>query len=333
MSKVDISRLSHLIDVFNSISDDKSSLERVLHTAGLSADDIAPNVEEVLASKEAGFVRAACDELRDNTFGAKAGLTFKESASLTGYIAKYSKSLEAAIRNTSRFSTLIDPAFSYTLNISSNYCSFVVSYKDATFVKFHRHTEFALFGAISRMRSLTGVDFYPVEARFKHERNSPRELEKIVGFPLSFGAENIEVILPLSVLDLPIPTYEPRLRMHLMKYGEQLLSQVPNEKPGLRSRIEALLSNGLPGRILPAEEIASCLGMSKRTFARKLNEEGLGYREIVDELRCDLAKTYLKDGINVSEISFILDYADSAAFSTAFKRWTGETPSAYRQSA
>ena len=332
MDKVDSSRLRHLVDVFSSISKEKSALERVLCVAGLSRDEIAPDVEEVYASKEAEFVRAACEELRDNNFAAKAGITLENSMSLTGYIAKYSKNLEAAIRNSSKFSSLIDPAFFYSLSISSNYCSFVVAYNDSSFAKYHRHTEFAVFGAVSRMRALTGVDFYPVEVRFTHERNSPRELEKIVGFPLCFGTERIEVILPLSVLDLPIPTYEPRLRKHLIEYGERLLEEAPNKNPSLRSKIEGLITKGLPGRILPADEIASCLGMSKRTFARKLKEDGCGYREIVDSLRCDLAKTYLKDGINISEISFILDYADSAAFSTAFKRWTGETPSTYRQS-
>jgi AraC-like DNA-binding protein len=50
----------------------------------------------------------------------------------------------------------------------------------------------------------------------------------------------------------------------------------------------------------------------------------------VDEVRCDMAKVYLKDRFSISEISFYLDYSDQAAFSTAFKRWMGCSPKEYQ---
>ncbi|MEP5090288.1 MAG: AraC family transcriptional regulator, partial [Paracoccaceae bacterium] len=109
-----------------------------------------------------------------------------------------------------------------------------------------------------------------------------------------------------------------------------LLNERPNHNGGLRGKIEGVVLSGLPGRIVSAEEVASSLGLSRRSLARRLNEEGLSFREIVDHIRCDLAQTYLKGGFTIGEIAFYLDYAGQAAFATAFKRWTGTTPRAFQ---
>ena len=71
--------------------------------------------------------------------------------------------------------------------------------------------------------------------------------------------------------------------------------------------------------------------MAHRTFTRRLVDAGLSFSTIVDELRAKLAKTYLtQTETPIAEIAFLLDYSDQAAFTTAFKRWTGATPKAFR---
>jgi AraC-like DNA-binding protein len=160
-----------------------------------------------------------------------------------------------------------------------------------------------------------------------------KELERLAGCPIEFGAETMGIDLSHAILEMPIPTYDPDLRNHLMEYGERLLRERPASTPTLRKRIERILMNSLPGRIVSADEVAGSLGLSRRTFARRLADDGFSYREVVDDLRGDLAKTYLAGGFSIAEIAFLLDYADQAAFSTAFKRWTGKNPSQFRDTA
>jgi hypothetical protein len=72
-----------------------------------------------------------------------------------------------------------------------------------------------------------------------------------------------------------------------------------------------------------ASEIARGLGMSHRTLARRLALEGLTFSGILDELKVDLAKGYLKDGsLPISQIAWLLGYREVSAFTHAFKRWT-----------
>jgi AraC-like DNA-binding protein len=71
--------------------------------------------------------------------------------------------------------------------------------------------------------------------------------------------------------------------------------------------------------------------MSKRTLARRLSEDGLNFTEILQQLRHDLALRYLEDRkLHVSKIAWLLGFGAVSAFTHAFKRWSGKTPSQMR---
>ena len=71
--------------------------------------------------------------------------------------------------------------------------------------------------------------------------------------------------------------------------------------------------------------------MSKRTLARKLSDEGLSFNEILQQLRRDLAVRYLDDRkLHVSKIAWLLGFREVSAFTHAYKRWTGKTPTELR---
>ena len=77
----------------------------------------------------------------------------------------------------------------------------------------------------------------------------------------------------------------------------------------LRTRVENAISSLLPhGRVL-VEDVARSLGMSERTLARKLSDEGLNFTEILQQLRRDLAVRYLDDRkLHVSKIAWLLGF-------------------------
>ena len=79
------------------------------------------------------------------------------------------------------------------------------------------------------------------------------------------------------------------------------------------------------------DDVARSLGMSKRTLARRLSDEGLNFTEILQQLRRDLAVRYLDDrNLHVSKIAWLLGFSEVSAFTHACKRWTGETPKQMR---
>ncbi len=329
---VDIARVQLLATMLEQETGDPASVDRVLQSSGLNRSDVAPPATRCSAHQEAQVVRHACDTVGDITFGARTGLQFKSANNVTAYISKYSRDLKQVLENTVRFHGMIDPALAFKLRVTGNAAYVEAEWKDPTFSRYHRRTEFLLFAGVARMRALTRVNLHPIQMRFQHEvgRNAA-EYQKIGGFPVEFGAERVEIILSIPSLDLPVPTYDPSLRAHLLEYGERLLAERRSPKKQTRGQVEGMITQSMPGGIIQVDEVASSLGLSPRTLARRLSDEGTSYREIVDDLRCDLAQTFIKNGMNLSEIAFSLGYADQAAFSTAFKRWTGQAPSSFRK--
>lgn len=73
--------------------------------------------------------------------------------------------------------------------------------------------------------------------------------------------------------------------------------------------------------------IASKLGLSRQTLFRKLKAEGVTFEKVLDELRHRLALHYLSGKkVSVNETAYLVGFSDPAAFSRAFKRWTGSCP-------
>jgi len=74
--------------------------------------------------------------------------------------------------------------------------------------------------------------------------------------------------------------------------------------------------------------------MSERTLGRKLADEGLNFTDILQQLRRDLAVRYLDDRkLRLSKIAWLLGFKEVSAFTHAYKRWTGKTPSEIRTAA
>jgi AraC-like DNA-binding protein len=75
------------------------------------------------------------------------------------------------------------------------------------------------------------------------------------------------------------------------------------------------------------ETIAARLGISRQTLFRKLKAEGATYEKVLDELRHQLAVDYLSGKkVSVKQTAYLVGFSDAAAFSRAFKRWTGTGP-------
>ena len=136
-----------------------------------------------------------------------------------------------------------------------------------------------------------------------------------------------------DALHLPLITADPKLLRVLRPYCDAAAKE-RNVKPGtLRSAVEAEVEKLLPDGKAKAENVAEALALSLRTLARRLADEGTTYGEVVDQLRKSLATQYLKDpGMSLGQIAWLLGYEGSTSFNHAFKRWTGRSPSADRNS-
>jgi AraC-like DNA-binding protein len=80
------------------------------------------------------------------------------------------------------------------------------------------------------------------------------------------------------------------------------------------------------------DSVARLLGMHRRTRARRLQRHGVHYGELLESVQADLARQLLTDTrMPVQQVAEALRFSNAANFATAFRRWTGATPSEYRR--
>ena len=192
--------------------------------------------------------------------------------------------------------------------------------------------EFCMFAVLRICRMLTGQNLVPQHFMIAHHRSwGTSEMGRFAGTKVHFGADKDEFALNVDARELPLIHSDGYLNDLLLKYCESTLAHRRSDMSHLRTQVENAISSLLPhGRVF-VEDVARSLGMSERTLARRLSDEGLNFTEILQHLRRDLAIRYLDDRkLHVSKIAWLLGFHEVSAFTNAFKRWTGKAPSQMR---
>ena len=187
--------------------------------------------------------------------------------------------------------------------------------------------EFLMTTLVRLCRQLTGLHLMPSRVRFTIIRKNCSAFAEFFGNDIEFGAAVDEVALAAAIKNMPIVSADPYLNKLLISHFEQALSRRPTDRSSFRSSVENTIVPLLPHGKGRAGEIAPRLGLSQRTFARRLSLEGQTFSEVLERLRVDLAERYLTDErLSISQIAWLLGYQEVSAFTHAFKRWTGKTP-------
>ena len=192
-----------------------------------------------------------------------------------------------------------------------------------------RHqSEFWMMLLVRVLRQLTGLGVSASRVRLVHARQkTPRELAPFLGRDIRFGASVDEISFSAPIGSARVIGADPYLNKHLIAYYEDALARRRVSRGSFRAQVENAVVPLLPHAEVRIGEIARRLGLSQRTLARRLNEEGLSFSALLAGLRHDMADRYLADGdTSISQIAWLLGYQEVSAFSKAYKRWSGKAP-------
>lgn len=190
--------------------------------------------------------------------------------------------------------------------------------------------EYGLLTLLTFCRWMLGHPLRPRSALFSFP--APADVapyNEAFGCPLIFDAASNGFLLSTQDLASKLPTSVPQLAdMHDRMAGLALLElDIPQTTRRARDAIMRRLQDGSPRR----SQIASDLGLSDRTFQRRLHDEGTSFAALVDATRREIAQRHLNDPrMSLSEIVYLLGYSDQSTFFRACMRWFGESPSEHR---
>lgn len=150
------------------------------------------------------------------------------------------------------------------------------------------------------------------------------------GTEVEFDAPQNIIVFNKQELFEPLGTANPEIRVHSEKMTAQYLQHYGSGefRTIVRSQILSLLRNGRSSE----ENVAKGLNMSCSSLSRRLRQEGVTYRQMLNETQRSLALQHLRDAsLPISEIGFRIGFEDLSSFSRSFRRWTGVSPREWRR--
>jgi AraC-like DNA-binding protein len=299
----------------------------LLRKAGLTFQQIDNSTLRLSVKSQIKFLNLVAVGLQDDLFGFHLGQDFdlREIGTLY-YIMASSETLGDALQRVARYSRITNEA----VHLQYRKMQEVVvtfEYVDVARHQDRHQIEFFIIALVRLIRHLSGDNWLPTRVNLAHYRNCLHPAFKsFFGCDVAFGSAMDEIAFPLALQSMPLASADPFLHAMLIAQCEDMHVD-RQESAALRASVENRIAPLLPHGKAQASEVARKLGMSQRTLARRLNAEGLSFTAILDEMKCDLAKHYLREAdLPITTIAWLLGYQEASAFTHAFKRWTGKTP-------
>lgn len=201
------------------------------------------------------------------------------------------------------------------------------------------HPQYVLNSELSIYRAafatLTGQPVVPRAVRLAYPRPADtREHEQAFGTAnLEFDAPRTQVAFDAATLARPVLHANPALFPLFEQHAAALLAQLPtSQPPTLVERVRSEIVRLLKGELPTLAAVADCLHLGVRTLQLKLKEVGHTYQQLLDAVRSDLAQRHLREShLSITDVAFLLGYSEPSVFVRSFKKWTGQTPGAFRQ--
>jgi len=302
---------------------------------GLSRDDIFDPYWRGKSEHLARLVQLVWIGLNDEFMG------FTERPCKTGTFAMMSHciihedSLEEALIKGVLFYTLFTDEISIELDLRESEVEFKLTLKRPDLDPNHYFVEF-LFSIWYRLIGWMGGISAPLRfATFSYPRPTEYFDEFKYMFPCDyeFGAKETCLVFDRQHLKRPIVRNKQELKQFLSVAPLGFMT-IPADVTSYPRRVRTFL---LKERRLPLEfpefsDVAIQFNMAESTLRRKLQQEGISYRQIIENIRRDLAvQKLLRGSHSVSEIADLLGYSETRAFTRAFREWTGMSPIQYRE--
>jgi AraC-like DNA-binding protein len=268
----------------------------------------------------------------DPQLGLKAGLNVQRGdIDVLEYAASTCLTLRGSLECFARFIALLHDGAELRLHERGNLATLAYVVIDGVDVPPAEH-DFVLALMHTFFLQHTGRDDPALAVCLAHnDQKNLDEYQRVFRCPILFGQPHTGFQIEVERLSWPLVAANPHL--HTV-FESQLHAKFATLRRGQPT--STLVRNALVGYMASGDvsmaSVARRLGMSTATLRRRLAEEGTTHSALLDDVRKELAFSYLKrPELAVNEVAFLLRFSDPAAFHRAFKRWTGTTPQAFRK--
>jgi AraC-like DNA-binding protein len=308
---------------------------QALAGVGLSEHEVADPATRVSLTQIVACCRNAISLSPDPMFAYRTGLRFHIPAyGMYGFAMLSSMDFRQTMRFAEQYHQLGAPLTDHAFAEVEGDGVWTITPKPHSQIDpiLYRHVVELYFGIHTSLhRDVMGPQFAPRELRVTFQPPpDPDVYARVLGAPVRYGQPRNQLVFDAAWLDGRPELGNAVTYAHVREICDRLLDELERHEGvvgGVRHQLMSCLM-----RQMSLEDVAGQLGVSVRTLRRRLTEKGTSYRQIVDDLRREVAIKYLRDtDMTVEDIAFTLGFDDAANFRRAFRRWMSATPRQFRQ--
>jgi AraC-like DNA-binding protein len=252
------------------------------------------------------------------------------SIGIAGFMLRTARDVNTALLALQRHLELHDTGGSVTLITDGKYTTLGYAVHLPGVSALDQIYDQSITIACNIMRSLCGADWNPTEVLLSRPKpNNTTPYKRFFKAPIHFDATESAIVFPSRWLKHKLPTEDPFLYEYLENKAQQLHQ---DKEEDLVTQLRRFIRNKLITKECTASEAAKHIGIHERTLNRRLQQQDTNFREVVNEVRYALARSFLANShASNAEIALALGYTDASTFNRSFKRWSGMTPAQWRE--
>jgi AraC-like DNA-binding protein len=304
-----------------------------LTTVGLSEDRLS-NADERFTLQEFDVIQRCALELTgDETLGFRFAEYGSQAAfAVVGNLVSLAPTLRDALEHVSQFGGLLFGEAHQRLEEFIDVARIRYEFQRTSPRADRMYAEFVIAGLYRMIVTLAGPKARITGAYFEHAAPTHHhEYHRLFEGAERFNQSFTGIEFPRELLDVRQLHHDPRLYALLHAEARRSIDTVEHH-PTLADRLKRYLSARPPCRIPNMVVVARDLGMSVRSLRRKLADEGVSYRAVVQAtLEAAAIHALQTPGRSVQEAAVATGFSDSTAFHRAFKQWTGVTPTEFQR--
>jgi AraC-like DNA-binding protein len=279
------------------------------------------------------FLESAARMCQDDELGLRLG--YQQPLSTMGALSDMflaAPDVKSAIRVGIDYMPMHQEGARLELSVEGGLAILSYSVRDPGLLEYRQDAELSVAKMLRFARAIARrSDWAPSAVFFEHPAPPDTTVHlKIFGAPVYFSQPQNGIAFPRELLQMrtaggaqrntPMPA--KAMSLWVSKPQRDLLGE-------LRLHVMRALRQGQTS----IDECAAAFGLSRRTFQRRLSAEGVLFEQLVEGIRYELACHYLKQShLSLTEIGYLLGYAELSSFSRAFRRWSGTCPHEFRRS-
>jgi AraC-like DNA-binding protein len=303
--------------------------------AGIALKQLENPAYRIPVERQITFLNLVAERLPDDFLGfhLASAIDLREIGVLY-YVLSSSDTLGDALRRAQRYCSVQNEGVLLKYRDGDSVCV-SLHYNAVSRLSDRHQIEFFITTIVRLCRQLVTRLLNPIRIKLAHRRvEVPGDMAACFGCEFVYGSDVDEIEYAASSSQLPIASADSYLNRILLKYCEEALASRRVKARSWRLAVENTVAPLLPHGQGRLSEVATRLGVSVRTLERRLAAERVSFGDVLDDLRFELAKRYLQEpSLPISEIAWLLGYADPSAFTHSFRRWTGKPPKKMRAAA